>query len=142
MMMLLLLLLLLLLRSGLVCLLIMDSVFFSFVFCLDVGCCADGSDGRSGLVPFRVEGILGRVRFFSSLHVIFLPAACFSHMILLLQSWLCCLTHSCVVSPFRCGHRGGFAELVNFDAGAMAEYYKLSSVGLCSNLAGQTVVCT
>ena len=37
----------------------------------------------------------------------------------------------------ECGMRGGYAELFNIAPEAEAQYYKLSSISLCSNLAGQ-----
>ncbi len=43
-------------------------------------------------------------------------------------------------SLFRCGHRGGYMELVGIDDGVKQELYKLASVSLCPNLAGQVVV--
>jgi len=40
----------------------------------------------------------------------------------------------------ECGYRGGITELVGFDASVKAEAYKLASLGLCSNVAGQLMV--
>lgn len=40
----------------------------------------------------------------------------------------------------ECGYRGGFAEVLNFDAGAKAQLWKLSSIHLCSNLNGQVMM--
>lgn len=40
----------------------------------------------------------------------------------------------------ECGRRGGFVELCGFDAGVRAELYKLASISLCSNTAGQVTV--
>ena len=40
----------------------------------------------------------------------------------------------------RCGKRGGYFELINFDAEVKSQIYKLSSISLCSNLTGQFVV--
>lgn len=40
----------------------------------------------------------------------------------------------------ECGYRGGYMEAVNFDADTVAEFYKLASVNLCSNLQGQMMV--
>lgn len=40
----------------------------------------------------------------------------------------------------ECGKRGGYMELVNFDADVKAEVYKLASIGLCPNTIGQLVV--
>jgi alanine transaminase len=39
----------------------------------------------------------------------------------------------------ECGFRGGFCELYNFDPEVKAELYKLCSMHLCSNLAGQVM---
>lgn len=40
----------------------------------------------------------------------------------------------------RCGHRGGYMEVLNFEAEVRAELYKLASLSLCSNVAGQVMV--
>lgn len=40
----------------------------------------------------------------------------------------------------ECGRRGGYVELCGFDAGVLAELYKLASISLCSNTAGQVTV--
>jgi len=40
----------------------------------------------------------------------------------------------------ECGRRGGYMELVGFDDAVKAEFYKLASVNLCSNLDGQVMV--
>jgi alanine transaminase len=40
----------------------------------------------------------------------------------------------------ECGRRGGYVELCGFDAGVHAELYKLASISLCSNTAGQVTV--
>jgi len=40
----------------------------------------------------------------------------------------------------ECGRRGGFVELCGFDAGVRGELYKLASISLCSNTAGQVTV--
>ena len=37
----------------------------------------------------------------------------------------------------ECGRRGGYVEMVNFDADVKNELYKLASVNLCSNVDGQ-----
>jgi alanine transaminase len=40
----------------------------------------------------------------------------------------------------ECGRRGGYVELVGFDESARAELYKVASISLCSNIAGQLTV--
>ncbi|EQC25667.1 alanine transaminase [Saprolegnia diclina VS20] len=40
----------------------------------------------------------------------------------------------------ECGRRGGYMELVNFNADAMEQLYKLVSINLCSNIEGQLMV--
>jgi alanine transaminase len=40
----------------------------------------------------------------------------------------------------ECGRRGGYMELVGFDAGVRAELYKLASISLCSNVGGQIMM--
>lgn len=40
----------------------------------------------------------------------------------------------------ECGTRGGFMELHNFDKQVRDEFYKLASVNLCPNIAGQVMV--
>ena len=40
----------------------------------------------------------------------------------------------------ECGRRGGYMEVCGIDKGVAEQLYKLSSVGLCSNLAGQIVM--
>jgi aspartate/methionine/tyrosine aminotransferase len=37
----------------------------------------------------------------------------------------------------ECGRRGGYVELVGWPADVAAEFYKLASINLCSNLNGQ-----
>ena len=37
----------------------------------------------------------------------------------------------------ECGRRGGYTELVNVNSDVQAEFYKLASINLCSNLNGQ-----
>ena len=37
----------------------------------------------------------------------------------------------------ECGRRGGYVELVGMPADVRAEFYKLASINLCSNLNGQ-----
>lgn len=37
----------------------------------------------------------------------------------------------------ECGRRGGFVELCGFDEAVRAEFYKLASISLCSNVGGQ-----
>ena len=40
----------------------------------------------------------------------------------------------------ECGRRGGYMEVCGIDKGVAEQLYKLSSIGLCSNLAGQIVM--
>jgi len=40
----------------------------------------------------------------------------------------------------ECGRRGGYVELCGFDEAVRAELYKLASISLCGNTAGQLVV--
>ncbi len=40
----------------------------------------------------------------------------------------------------ECGRRGGYAELTGFSKDVKAQYYKVASVNLCSNLDGQVMV--
>lgn len=40
----------------------------------------------------------------------------------------------------ECGHRGGYFELVNFDADITAQIYKLASISLCPPVIGQALV--
>lgn len=40
----------------------------------------------------------------------------------------------------RCGQRSGYLEAVNFESDAKAQLYKLASVLLCPNTAGQVLV--
>lgn len=40
----------------------------------------------------------------------------------------------------ECGSRGGFMELHNFDKDVRDQFYKLASVNLCPNIAGQVMV--
>lgn len=40
----------------------------------------------------------------------------------------------------RCGRRGGFMEILNFDPKVQEQLYKMASVSLCSNLEGQITV--
>ena len=40
----------------------------------------------------------------------------------------------------ECGRRGGYVELCGFDEAVRAELYKLASISLCSNTAGQLAV--
>jgi len=37
----------------------------------------------------------------------------------------------------ECGRRGGYLELMNVDSDVVAEFYKLASINLCSNVNGQ-----
>lgn len=39
----------------------------------------------------------------------------------------------------RCGLRGGYCELTNFDPGVQAQLYKCLSARLCSSLLGQVI---
>jgi len=40
----------------------------------------------------------------------------------------------------ECGQRGGYVELTGFDEAIHSAYYKLASISLCSNIAGQIVI--
>ena len=40
----------------------------------------------------------------------------------------------------RCGKRGGYVELRGFEKAVKDELYKLASISLCSNVAGQVMV--
>eukprot|EP01120_Amphizonella_sp_Union-15-10_P013222 TRINITY_DN6110_c0_g1_i1.p1 TRINITY_DN6110_c0_g1~~TRINITY_DN6110_c0_g1_i1.p1 ORF type:complete len:383 (-),score=64.52 TRINITY_DN6110_c0_g1_i1:470-1618(-) len=40
----------------------------------------------------------------------------------------------------ECGKRGGYCELTNIDPSVSEQLYKISSIGLCPNLIGQTLV--
>lgn len=40
----------------------------------------------------------------------------------------------------ECGRRGGYVELVGFDAAVRAELYKLASISLCANTGGQLMM--
>ncbi|ELR24802.1 alanine aminotransferase, mitochondrial, putative [Acanthamoeba castellanii str. Neff] len=40
----------------------------------------------------------------------------------------------------ECGHRGGYMELVGLDIAVKQQIYKLASISLCPNIAGQVVV--
>ena len=37
----------------------------------------------------------------------------------------------------ECGRRGGYLELMNVNSDVVAEFYKLASINLCSNVNGQ-----
>ena len=41
---------------------------------------------------------------------------------------------------YRCGFRGGYMELNNFDLYIQGQVYKVRSFGLCSNVMGQIMV--
>ena len=59
-------------------------------------------------------------------------------------TWLVCFGahRSTVVTWYhcRCGKRGGYVELEGFDQKVKDELYKLVSISLCSNIAGQVMV--